>query len=148
MPRRLVLLLALLAAAAAHAADDGKAVFERREDTMKQMGKPFYLGLGRVVKGTQPFGPETVAAAETVASLAQRIEPALFAPGSDVGGTKMKPDIFKDPARVAELARQAREAVARLPAAAASGDKAQLATAYGAANEACLACHKAFRNED
>ena len=30
--------------------EDGKAAFERREDTMKRMGRPFYLGIGRVVK--------------------------------------------------------------------------------------------------
>jgi hypothetical protein len=31
---------------------DGKAAFERPEDTMKHMGRPLYLGIGRVVKGT------------------------------------------------------------------------------------------------
>ena len=29
----------------------GKAAFEHREDTMKRMGRPLYLGIGRVVKG-------------------------------------------------------------------------------------------------
>ena len=48
--------------------EDGKAAFERREETMKRMGRPFYLGIGRVVKGIAAYGPDTVTAAETVAS--------------------------------------------------------------------------------
>ena len=52
--------------------EDGKAVFARREDTMKHMGRPLYLGIGRVVKGTAAYGPDTVTAAETL-----RRSPAL-----------------------------------------------------------------------
>ena len=50
---------------AAHGAslEDGKAVFARREDTMKHMGRPLFLGIGRVVKGTAAYGPDTVTAA-------------------------------------------------------------------------------------
>src|ERR1700730_4090315 len=33
--------------------EDGQAAFQRREDTMKRMGRPFYLGIGRVVKGSR-----------------------------------------------------------------------------------------------
>jgi hypothetical protein len=47
---------ALLAAAQAPPPEDGKAAFERREDKMKHMGRPFYLGIGRVVKGTAAYG--------------------------------------------------------------------------------------------
>ena len=61
--------------------EDGKAVFERREDTMKHMGRPLYLGIGRVVKGTAAYGPDTVTAAETVASLASTLNRTLFLPG-------------------------------------------------------------------
>ncbi len=40
---------ALLAAAAQAAPpEDGKAAFERREDKMKHMGRPFYLGIGAI----------------------------------------------------------------------------------------------------
>src|SRR4029077_20232656 len=38
--------------------EDGKAVFARREDTMKHMGRPLYLGVGRVVQGTVADGPD------------------------------------------------------------------------------------------
>ena len=61
---------------AAHGAslEDGKAVFARREDTMKHMGRPLFLGIGRVVKGTAAYGPDTVTAADGVASLAGTLD--------------------------------------------------------------------------
>src|SRR6185437_939839 len=81
---------------AAHGAslEDGKAVFARREDTMKDMGRPRFLGLGRVVKGTAAYGTDTVTAAETVASLASTLDRRLFLPRSDVAESKIKPAIF------------------------------------------------------
>src|ERR1700724_2404268 len=85
---------ALLAVAGVASSEDGKAAFERREATMKRMGRPFYLGIGRVVKGTAAYGPDTVAAAETVASLASTLHRTLFPPGSDVAESKIKPQIF------------------------------------------------------
>jgi hypothetical protein len=60
--------------------EDGKTVFARREDTMKHMGRPLFLGIGRVVKGTAAYGPDTVTAAETVASLAGALDRSLFLP--------------------------------------------------------------------
>src|SRR3984893_782738 len=74
--------------------EDGKAAFERREDTMKRRGRPLYLGIGRVVKGTVAYGPETVVAAETVAALASTLDRTLFPPGSDVAESRIKPQIF------------------------------------------------------
>ena len=59
-------------------AEDGKAAFERREDTMKHIGRPLYVCIGRVVKGTAAYGPDTVKAAETVASLASTLDRTLF----------------------------------------------------------------------
>ena len=53
----------LMIAAYGASLEDGKAVFERREDTMKHMGRPLFLGIGRVVKGTAAYGPDTVTAA-------------------------------------------------------------------------------------
>src|SRR5262245_5155630 len=71
--------------------EDGQAAFARREDTMKHMGRPLYLGIGRVVKGTAACGPDTVIAAETVAALAATLNRTLFPPDSNVAESKMKP---------------------------------------------------------
>src|SRR5215472_15071990 len=95
---------------------DGKAVFARRQDTMKRMGRPLYLGIGRVVKGTAPYGSDTVTAAETVASLASTLDRTLFAPGSNVADSKIKPAIFAAGDQVDQLIAAVQTATSRLGA--------------------------------
>jgi cytochrome c556 len=128
--------------------DDGKAAFEHREDTMKHMGRPFYLGIGRVVKGTAAYGPDTVTAAETVASIASTLDRSLFPPGSDVDGSKIKPEIFAASDHVDQLIAAVQTATAQLVPAVKTGDKAAIAAAYTAAANACNACHTEFRKEE
>src|ERR1700738_2502768 len=113
----------------AAAPEDGKAAFQRREETMKHMGRPFYLGIGRVVKGTAAYGPDTVAAAETVASLASTLDRNLFPPGSDVDGSKIKPEIFSANDHVDQLIGAVQTATVRLVPAVKTGDKAAITVA-------------------
>jgi cytochrome c556 len=140
----------LLSDVAVHGApaDDGKAAFERREDTMKHMGRPLYLGIGRVVKGTAAYGPDTVSAAETVATLAATLDRSLFPPGSNVGDSKMRPEVFAAGEHVDELIAAVQAAVVKLVPAVKSGDKVAITAAYTATADACNACHKEFRKEE
>jgi len=115
---------------------------------MKRMGRPLYLGIGRVVKGTTPYGPDTVTAAETVASLASTLDRTLFAPGSNVADSKIKPAIFAASDQVDQLIAAVQTATSRLVPAVKSGDKAAIAAAYTAAADACNACHIKFREEE
>src|SRR4029077_14640664 len=128
--------------------EDGKAAFDHREDTMKRMGRPFYLGIGRVVKGTAAYGPDTVIAAETVATLAATLDRTLFPPGSNVADSKMRPEIFAAGEHVDQLIAAVQAAVGQLVSAVKSGDKAAITAAYTAAADACNACHKDFRKEE
>ena len=128
--------------------EDGKAAFDHREDTMKRMGRPFYLGIGRVVKGTAAYGPDTVAAAETVASLASTLDRTLFPPGSDVAESKIRPAIFTAGDHVDQLIAAVQTAAAQLVPAVKTGDKATITAAYNAVANACNACHKEFRKEE
>jgi cytochrome c556 len=139
-----------LSATAAHGAspeDDSAAAFERREDTMKRMGRPLYLGIGRVVKGTAAYGPDTVTAAETVARLASTLDRTLFPPGSDVAESRIKPEIFAAMDQVDQLIASVQSAAAQLVPAVRTGDKAAIASAYNAVADACNACHAKFRKE-
>lgn len=97
------LAMALLGLASAAVAVDGKAAFELRRDTMKQMGRALYLSVGRVAKGRTEFSPDTVAAPETIARLAPTIG-TLFPPGSDVPESNMKPATLSASEQVARLA--------------------------------------------
>ena len=128
--------------------EDGKAAFERREDTMKRMGRPFYLGIGRVVKGTAAYGPDTVTAAETVASLASTLDKTLFPPGSDLAESKIKPEIFSAKDHVDQLIAAVQTATAQLVPVVKSGDKAAITAAYTAVSNACNGWHAEFRREE
>ena len=140
---------ALLAAVSQAAPpEDGEAAFERRVDKMKHMGRPFYLGIGRVVKGTAAYGPDTVTAAETVAALASTLDTSLFPPGSDVAESKIKPEIFAANDHVDQLIAAVQAATAKLVPAVKTGDKAAITVAYTAVNNACNACHTKFRKDE
>ena len=139
---------ALLAAALAAPPEDGKAAFERRADKMKHMGRPLYLGIGRIVKGTAAYGPDTVTAAETVASLASTLDRNLFPPGSDVAESKIKPEIFAANDHVDQLIAAVQTATAQLVPAVKTGDKAAISAAYTAVFNACNACHTEFRKDE
>src|SRR4029077_10409287 len=102
--------------------EDGKAAFERREETMKRMGRPLYLGIGRVVKGTAAYGPDTVTAAETVASLASTLDRTLFPTGSDVAESKIKSEIFAAMDHVDQLIAAVQTAARKLVPAVKTGD--------------------------
>jgi cytochrome c556 len=128
--------------------EDGKAAFEKREDTMKHMGRPLYLGIGRVVKGTAAYGPDTVTAAETVALLASTLDRTLFPPGSNVDGSKINPEIFAAGDHVDQLIAAVQTATRQLVSAVKTGDQAAITAAYTAAANACNACHTEFRNEE
>ena len=136
------------AALPAQTADDGTAVFARRQDTMKRMGRPLYLGIGRVVKGKAPYGPDTVTAAETVAALASTLDPILFSPGSNVAESRMKPEIFANGAEIEQLIAAVQSAAGKLLSAVKTGDQAQLTSAYNAVANACNDCHSRFRKEE
>jgi cytochrome c556 len=101
-----------------------------------------------VVKGTAAYGPDTVTAAETVASLASTLDRSLFPSGSDVDGSKIKPAIFAAGDHIDQLIAAVQTATAQLVPAVKTGDKAAIAAAYTAAANACNACHTEFRKEE
>ncbi len=148
LPRHLLTAIgmAMLLTTVAQAAgpDDGKAAFALREDTMKRMGRALYGTIGRVTRGKAEPGPDTVTAAETVISLAGTLA-NLFPAGSDVGESRIKPEIFSAKPRVDALVQGVQAAAERLAPAAKSGDKAMITGAYQTVNDACEACHRDFR---
>jgi cytochrome c556 len=118
----------------------GKDAFAIRDDTMKRMGRAFYLGIGRVVKGTAELGPGTVTAAGTIGT--------LFPPGSDDPESRMKPEIFAAKEDVDRLTGNLQSAVDGLVAAVKGPDKAAIAAAYRGVNDACESCHTRFRKSE
>jgi len=138
---------AFLGLAGAAQGIDGQAAYEQRRDTMKAMGRAFYLGIGRVVKGRAEYSAATVAAADSLPPLVAKIS-TLFPPGSDVADSKMKPALLAAPDEVAKLASAVQAATPALVDAVKSGDRARIAAAYAKLNDACSACHNDYRTEE
>ena len=72
-----------------------------------------------------------------------------FVPGSEKGGnppTRAKPEAFTSP-KVREIAREARQEIAKLNETAKKGDLAAIRTQFQATANACDNCHDNFRNK-
>lgn len=96
---------------------------------------------------------EVVAAANTIASVANSGLPALFAPGTEKGKgwheTAAKPEVFKDRAKFTELSNNFSKEAAELAKVAASGnDAAAIKEQFGKVTRTCKACHDDFKGED
>lgn len=139
--------MVLWAPALAAGPGEAQAAFDHRIDTMKRMGRALYVAIGKVVRGKAALGPDTAEATETIVALSASIA-MLFPAGSNVGASRVKPEIFTAGTRVQELAAGVQQAAFSLAAAAKSGDKAALAIAYKAQDEACEACHRDFRKPE
>lgn len=137
----------VLGMVAAASAEDGQDAFHHRQDVMKQMGRALYRTVGGVAKGKAEFGPDTVAAAETLVRLAPDI-PTLFVPGSDVPDSNMKPAILSAPDKVKQLVGGVEAAMPGFVEDVKSGDKTRIASAYATMAKACDACHSEFRRQE
>lgn len=137
--------LLMTAAVAASSADD-QAAYEKRDATMKILGRNVYGGVGRVVQGKIKYSPDTVTAAETADKTVAAL-PGLFPPGSDVPKSKMNPKLAADQAEVQALSTKVQQAVAALVPAVQSGDMAKMAAAYKLVDDSCDACHSKYRND-
>jgi cytochrome c556 len=138
---------AISTAAIAETAEDDHAAFEVRDNTMRQLGRNIYVRIGRVVQGYAPYGPDTVNAAEVADRLIATL-PTLFPPGSDVPPSRMRTQLLApDSGRDAMIAA-VQGAAAVLVTAVKSGDKATMASAFTAINNACAACHTKYRNDN
>ena len=147
MRQAIVAVLIAASVAAAATPEDGRAAYERRDDTMKQLGRSLYTGIGRVVQGRSQYGPDTVTAAEAVTRLVATL-PTLFPPGSDVPPSRMRPELLATDSNRDTLIAAVQRAAAGLVPAVRGGDNAAMASAYKAVTAACDACHSKFRNDE
>ena len=145
-------LLSTLAALAALAAT-GPAVaqFAKPEDAIKYrqsaltvMGTHFSR-VGAMANGRVPFDAKAAADNAAVVEYMSKLPWAGFTEGTDKGNTKAKPEIWKEQAQFREKSQQMQEAVAKLNAAAKTGNLDQIKSTFGAAAQTCKACHDEYR---
>ena len=94
---------------------------------------------------------QVLASANVIAATAGSGMGALFGPGTekDVAGqkTRVKPEFFKEPDKVKELAMAYIKEANELQKVAATGDVAVIKVQFGKTGESCKACHEKFRND-
>jgi cytochrome c556 len=104
----------------------------------------------QVIDGSAPYNQAQIeAAANAIAAVANSGMGALYGPGTDKGtgwkATRLKPEFFREPEKVADVARRFIAEANTLQSVAASGDKAAIGRQFGAVGQACKACHDDYR---
>ena len=145
------LLHPLFLIAAVSLAAPAAAQFAKPEDAVKYRQSAFALignHMSRIngqLKSGRPDMQEVRSSAELVQLLAP-LPFEAFTPGSDmVSQSKARPEIWKDTAKVKDLAEKMQAEVAKLAVAAKGGDAKAIQAQVGAVGQSCKACHDDYR---
>jgi cytochrome c556 len=139
-----VYITGLMAVTIAATPKEDRAAYMHRKDVMKDLGRNFYVGIGKVVSGELKYGPETVTAAEETVRIIPTLG-TLFQPGSDLPESHLKSNLFANRARADATIEDVKKQAVGLVPAVKTGDKDKIATAYQAVYDACNSCHTEFR---
>jgi len=103
--------------------------------------------LGAMAQGKAPFDAKAAADNADVLAVVSRLPWAAFGEGTDKGETRAKPEIWKEAAKFKDAADKNQAEVAKLVAAAKTGNLDNLKAAFGPAAQTCKACHDNFRKD-
>jgi cytochrome c556 len=146
---------ALFAAAALAVAAPSYAQFAKPEDAIRYRQSAFVLmgnHMGRIgfqLKQPSPNVQAIQASAATI-EFASKLPYEAFVAGSENGGTpptRAKAGLFKDSAKIKQLAETMQGEVVKLSAAAKSGNVDAIRTAFGAVGKSCKSCHDDYRKD-
>ncbi len=146
-------LVAALIGASTLLATPAMAQFQKAEDAIKYRKATFtvmaaHFGrIGAMVNNRMPFDAALAAENAAVVEAMSKLPWAAFGPGTDKGDTRALPAIWKEQAKYKEGADKMQAEVAKLSAAAKTGNLDSIKAAFGAAGQTCKACHDAFRKD-
>jgi cytochrome c556 len=149
--KKTIALTGMLAALAC--ALPAQAQFAKPEDAIKYRKAGFTLmaahfgRLGAMAQGRVPFDAKAAAENADVLATVAKLPWAAFGEGTDKGETRAKPEIWKEAAKFKEAADKNQAEIAKLVAAAKTGNLDNLKTAFGSAAPTCKACHDNFRKD-
>ena len=151
MKRLLVTLVATLGALASLPA---AAQFQKPEDAIKYRQAAYTVmanHFGRIAamaQGKAPFDAKAAADNAVIVSDMSRLPFTAFGEGTDKGlPNRAKPEIWKEAAKFKGAGDKMIAEVAKLDAAAKSGNLDAIKAAVGAVGGSCKACHDDFRAE-
>ena len=142
-----------VAAAAMSLALPAAAQFAKPEDAVKYRKAAFTLlgnhfgALGAMANGKAPYNAAAAAEAGDVIAVVSKLPWRAFGEGTDKGETRAKPEIWKESAKFKEGGDKMQAEIAKLAAAAKTGNLDNLKAAFGPAAQTCKACHDNFRKD-
>lgn len=148
MPKIAPLVLALAASAITAPA---MAQFQKPDDAIKYRKASFtvlatHFGrVGAMANGRMPFDAKLVAENAAIAETMSKLPWAAFGPGTDKGDSRAEPEVWTEQAKFTAASEKMMAEVAKLNAAAKTGNLDQIKAAFGAAGASCKACHDDFR---
>ena len=140
------LLMAVLACPA-------QAQFAKQEDAIKYRKNSLFVmqqhwaRVGAMATGKVPFDAKQAQDNMEVVSSLAKLPWAAFGEGTDKGDTRAKPEIWKESAKFKDAADKFQVEVAKVNAAAKTGNIDSLKTAFASASGSCKACHDNFRKD-
>ena len=141
----------LLAGVAAAFVLPASAQFAKPEDAIKYRKNALFVmqqNFGRVAgmaAGKVPFDAKIAADSAAVAEFVGKLPWAGFGPGTDLGDTKAKPEIWTNKAKFDDIAKKMEAEMAKLSAAAKTGNLENIKVAANAVGGTCKSCHDDFR---
>jgi cytochrome c556 len=147
--KRLAIAAALLAASATATAQQGPKPEDEiryRQSVMNVIGRA--MGpMGAMATGKAPFNAAVAQKNSALVEALIALPWNSFGPGTDKGApTRADPRIWSEPAKFKEAAERSQAAVAKLAAAAKTGDEAGFKAAFAEVPKSCNGgCHDDFR---
>lgn len=129
------------------------AQFAKAEDAVKYRKASLTLlathwgRVGAMATGRTPYDAKAAADNAELAQTFSKLPWAAFGEGTDKGDTRAKPEIWKESAKFKEAADKMQSEVAKVAAAAKTGNLDNLKAAFGPAAQTCKACHDNFRKD-
>lgn len=127
------------------------AQFAKTEDAIKYRKSALFVmqqNFGRVAGmagGKVPFDAKLAADSAATAEFVSKLPWAGFVPDSVTGDTKAKPEIWTNKAKFDDNANKLQAELAKLSAAAKTGNLDSIKVAVNAAGAVCKSCHDDFR---
>lgn len=146
MSKRMVVVACALALGASAVALAAKPedIIKYRKSALFIMGQNFGP-LAAMVQGKIPYDKEAAIRHAEIVVFMSKLPWDHFAPGTEEGDTKAKPEIWLDMDDFKSKQEAMQAEAAKLPEAA--GDLTALKAQVGATGKACKACHDKYRNK-
>ena len=129
------------------------AQFQKPEDAIKYRKSVMTIQaahfgrIGAMANGRVPFDAKAAADNAAIVETMSKLPWNAFGPGTDKGETRALPAIWTEQAKFKEAGDKMQAEVAKLSAAAKTGNLDAIKTAFGAAGQTCKACHDDFQQK-